>query len=88
MTITRSQTSWISESSLVNISTPIRLGGEFTQQGIDLPLGPDVDPTCRIEEQSSTRKPVAIQRAIITFCWLPPLSRRTWPCARVSICKR
>jgi len=31
-------------------------------------------------------KPEAIQRAIVTFCWLPPLNQRTWRCARVSIC--
>ncbi len=32
------------------------------------------------------RTPPATQRAIVTFCWLPPESRRTSPCARVSIC--
>ena len=37
---------------------------------------------------SSVSTPVAIQRAIVTFCWLPPDSRRTSPCARVSICSR
>jgi len=31
-------------------------------------------------------KPFASQRAIVTFCWLPPESRRTWRPARVSIC--
>ena len=37
---------------------------------------------------SSVCTPFAIQRAIVTFCWLPPDSRRTSPCARVSICNR
>ena len=39
-------------------------------------------------KSSSVRTPVATQRAIVTFCWLPPESRRTSPCARVSICSR
>ncbi|TIM63158.1 MAG: hypothetical protein E5Y58_29755, partial [Mesorhizobium sp.] len=30
----------------------------------------------------------AIQRAIVTFCWLPPDSRCTSRWARVSICSR
>src|SRR5918911_977769 len=37
-------------------------------------------------KQSSVWKPLASQRAIVTFCWLPPESRRTWRAARMSIC--
>ena len=36
-------------------------------------------------KQSSVWNPFASQRAIVTFCWLPPESRRTWRWARVSI---
>ena len=36
-------------------------------------------------KQSIVRTPPATQRAIVTFCWLPPDSRRTSPWARVSI---
>ncbi len=34
------------------------------------------------------RASAAIQRAMVTFCWLPPDRRCTSPCARVSICSR
>ena len=37
-------------------------------------------------KQSIVRTPPATQRAIVTFCWLPPDRRRTSPWARVSIC--
>ena len=37
-------------------------------------------------KQSSVLKPDAIQRAMTTFCMLPPLRRRTSAAARVSIC--
>ena len=36
-------------------------------------------------KQSRVWNPLASQRAIVTFCWLPPESRRTWRWARVSI---
>ncbi len=36
-------------------------------------------------KQSSVRTPPATQRAIVTFCWFPPDSRRTSAAARVSI---
>ena len=39
-------------------------------------------------KQSSVRASAAIQRAIVTFCWLPPDRRCTSRCARVSICSR
>ena len=39
-------------------------------------------------KQRSVRASAAIQRAIVTFCWLPPERRCTSPWARVSICRR
>ena len=43
----------------------------------------------RVGSNSSiTRSPRASQRAIVTFCWLPPDRRRTWLAARVSIDSR
>ncbi len=39
-------------------------------------------------KQSIVWTPPATQRAIVTFCWLPPDSRRTSPCARASIWSR
>ena len=39
-------------------------------------------------KQRMVRAPVAIQRAIVTFCWLPPERRCTSRWARVSICSR
>ena len=39
-------------------------------------------------KQSIVWTPPATQRAIVTFCWLPPDSRRTSPPARASICSR
>ena len=39
-------------------------------------------------KQSIVRTPPATQRAMVTFCWLPPERRRTSPWARVSICSR
>ena len=37
-------------------------------------------------KQSIVWTPPATHRAIVTFCWLPPDSRRTSPPARASIC--
>ena len=37
-------------------------------------------------KHSIVRTPPATQRAIVTFCWLPPDRRRTSPPARASIC--
>ena len=39
-------------------------------------------------KQRMVRASAAIQRAIVTFCWLPPESRCTSRWARVSICRR
>ena len=39
-------------------------------------------------KQRIVRAPVAIQRAMVTFCWLPPESRCTSAWARVSIRSR
>src|SRR6478736_1539735 len=39
-------------------------------------------------KQSSVRTPPATHRAIVTFCWLPPDSRRTSAPARASIWRR
>ena len=58
---------------------------QVAKQHVDLLLGADVDATGRVEAEHR-RTPPATQRAIVTFCWLPPDSRRTSPRARVSIC--
>ena len=46
-------------------------GGELAQQGVDLRLRSDVDAAGG-SSNMSTRAPVASQRVMTTFCWLPP----------------
>ena len=58
--------------------------GQVAQQDVDLLLGPDVDAAGGVEAEQR-RTPPATQRAMVTFCWLPPDSRRTSPPARASI---
>jgi hypothetical protein len=73
MTIARSQASWISLSSEVKSTAP---DAAAAHEFVDLLLGADVDPARRVEAQHRPDPP-ATQRAIVTFCWLPPDSWRT-----------
>ena len=86
-TAARSHTRAISRSSLVNISTAAPSSARARTRSYTWCLVPTSMP--RVGSNSSiTRSPPASQRAIVTFCWLPPESRRTWLAARVSIDSR
>ena len=70
-TSTRSISSTCSSTSVDSITTATPVGGELVEQRVDVALGAQVDAPGRVVEQQDPRL-AASQRAMMTFCWLPP----------------